>query len=60
MQCNTDLHVLNGATEGVSGGISIQGFLAESKVRENHVALPIQHNVLRFQISAHRKAGKSE
>jgi hypothetical protein len=65
MQCNTDskgescnvivckdLHVLNGATEGVSGSVSIEGLLAESKVREHHMTLPIQHNVLRLQISA--------
>ena len=43
-------HVLYGATEGVCGGIPIQGLLAQSKVCQHYVTFPVEHDVLWLQV----------
>ena len=55
----TDVHVLNGPTEGVCGGVSVNGLLAQTKVGQNNMALSVQHYVFWLQVPGKgKKEGK--
>ena len=45
-----DSHVFNGATEGMSGRVSVEWLFAESKVSQHDVTLSIQHDVFWFEV----------
>ena len=44
-------HVLYGPTEGVSCLVAVDGLLTETKVREDNMALLVEHYILRFKIT---------
>ena len=44
-------HVLDGAAEGVGDGLLVDGLLAEAEVSQLDVAVRVQQDVLRLQVS---------
>lgn len=44
-------HVLYGPTEGVSCLVTVDGLLAEPKIRKDNMALLVKHYILRFKIT---------
>ena len=44
-------HVLYGPTEGVGSLVTEDGLLTEPKVRQDHMALLVEHYVLRLQVT---------
>ena len=53
-------HVFDSSAESVCRGVSVERFFAESKVSQYHVSLAVEHDVLRFQISARHGEKREE